>query len=235
MDQEKTYKWIQDRLRELNAGTIAEADFRQLETLAKDDPFVADALEGYQSHPDLDHTEFLDSLTQKIKPFKRERRRWLIPNLTVTAVAASLILIVGFYAVMTRMSTNENKDMANVAAEHQLSIEKSGDTFSIVPNEENNLAAAESSQPSGPVDEPRLETSRQSVSKPATTKEDKKSSNTTQSAKTTIADQPVDIVDTKTKGVSPPFGTEPVQTKSEEHLAAPAAAEAKTQDIMPIR
>ena len=227
MDQEKTYKWIQDRLRELNAGTIAEADFRQLETLAKDDPFVADALEGYQSHPDLDHTEFLDSLTQKIKPFKRERRRWLIPNLTVTAVAASLILIVGFYAVMTRMSTNENKDMANVAAEHQLSIEKSGDTFSIVPNEENNLAAAESSQPAGPIEEPRLETSRQSVSKPATTKEDKKSSNTTQSAKTTIADQPVDIVDTKTKGVSPPFGTEPVQTKSEEHLAAPAAAEAK--------
>jgi hypothetical protein len=48
LDQQKTISGFRIGSRELNAGTIAEADFRQLETLAKDDPFVADALEGYQ-------------------------------------------------------------------------------------------------------------------------------------------------------------------------------------------
>jgi hypothetical protein len=70
LDQERTYKWIQDRLRELNAGTITDADFRQLESMAKDDPFVADALEGYQVHAQTDHASYLDSLTTRIKAQK---------------------------------------------------------------------------------------------------------------------------------------------------------------------
>jgi hypothetical protein len=55
--------------------------------------------------------------------------------------------------------------MAGADTEHQLSLEKSGDTFSIVPNEDHDIVAAESSQPAGSVDEPRREMSRPSASK----------------------------------------------------------------------
>ena len=228
MDQEKTYKWIQDRLRELNAGTIAAADFHQLETMAKDDPFIADALEGYQLHPDLDHTGYLDSLTQKIKPYKRERRRWLIPNLTVTAVAASLILIVGFYAVMTRLATKPDEGLANATtSEHALSIEKSGDTVAIVPDEKNTIAAAEPSQPAAAAEVPRPESMRKSVTKPSSAKENKKEISASDATRSQPADENFDIEDTKTKGVSPPYGTESVQEKMDKQLAATAAAEEK--------
>lgn len=228
MDQEKTYKWVQDRLRELNAGTIAEADFHQLETLAKDDPFVADALEGYQSHPDLNHSEYLDSLTQKIKPYKRERRRWLIPNLTVTAVAASLILIVGFYAVMTRLSTKHDEGLANAtSAEHALSIEKSGDTVAIVPDQENTIASAEPSQPVAAAEVPRPETMRKSVTKPSSVKADKKEVAASETTRSKPADETYAIEDTKTKGVSPPYGKDSGQTKMNDQTATPALATEK--------
>jgi hypothetical protein len=227
LDQEKTYKWIQDRLRELNAGTITEVDFHQLETLAKEDPFVADALEGYQLHPDFDHTESLDSLAKKIKPFKLKRRRWLIPNLTVTAVAASLILIVGFYAVMTRISTRENKDLAGAASEHQLGIEKSGDTFAIVPDKENSIVAAEPDQPIAAAEATRSEIQRKSVEKPSSAKADKKEIAATSRTRSQPADETYAIEDTKTKGVSPPYGNETDQNILDKQPAVLAETEAK--------
>ena len=103
MDQEQTYKWIQERLRQLNSGTLSEADRLRLVEIAREDPFVADALEGFDAHPDIAHAEHLDALAKKIKPAPRLRRRWLIPNLTVTAVAASVLLIVATYMVITRI------------------------------------------------------------------------------------------------------------------------------------
>ena len=103
MDQELTYKWIQERLRELNSGTLSEQDRLRLVEIAKHDPFVSDALEGFHAHPDEEHAQHLQAITAKIKQPKRERRRWLIPNLTVTAIAASILLIVATYAVITRI------------------------------------------------------------------------------------------------------------------------------------
>jgi TonB family protein len=107
MAREETYKWVQDRLRELHAGNISVDDRQQLLRMAQHDPFIADALEGFESHPHYPHLRTLDTLTMRIQPVKRARRRWLIPNLTVTAVAASLILIVGFWAVMSRINKDD--------------------------------------------------------------------------------------------------------------------------------
>lgn len=111
MDQELTYKWIQERLRELHSGTLSEQDRLRLVQIAKDDPFVSDALEGFHAHPDEAHTQHLDAIAAKIKPHVRERRRWLIPNLTVTAIAASILLIVATYAVITRMEKSSDETL----------------------------------------------------------------------------------------------------------------------------
>jgi len=71
LDQELTYKWIQERLRELHSGTLSEQDRLRLVEIAKDDPFVSDALEGFHAHPDEAHAEHLDAIAAKIKQTKR--------------------------------------------------------------------------------------------------------------------------------------------------------------------
>ncbi|HSF88873.1 MAG TPA: carboxypeptidase-like regulatory domain-containing protein [Saprospiraceae bacterium] len=111
MDQELTYKWIQERLRELHSGTLSERDRLRLVEIAKEDPFVSDALEGFHAHPDEAHAEHLEAIAAKIKQTKRERRRWLMPNLTVTAIAASILLIVATYAVITRMEKSADETL----------------------------------------------------------------------------------------------------------------------------
>lgn len=106
-EQEQTYKWVQERLRQLHSGTLSEQDRLRLMDIAAHDPFVADALEGYTAHPEEEHGAYLEDLAGKIAHRKRERRRWLMPNLTITAIAASLLIIVATYAVITRI---EHKD-----------------------------------------------------------------------------------------------------------------------------
>lgn len=104
--------------------------------LASDDPFVADAVEGFRAHADQRHDAYLESLARKIQSHPRQRRRWLIPNLTVTAVAASLILIVGVWAVMNRLYKDQSKTMAAAETGHTLVIEGSGDTVILQPDAE---------------------------------------------------------------------------------------------------
>lgn len=121
MDQERTYKWIQDRLRELHSGTLSEQDLARLKEMALTDPFIADAMEGFYAHPDIEHANRLYVIEQKIKQTKRERRRWLVPNLTVTAIAASVMVIVATYAVISRMQKDNEETLLVFVAPDSLS------------------------------------------------------------------------------------------------------------------
>jgi TonB family protein len=126
MAPENTYKWVQDRLRELHSGALSGDDLRRLHALAKEDPFIADALEGFSQHPTHSHDTTLDRLASRIRPVKRERRRWLMPNLTVTAVAASLMIIVGVWAVINRM--DKEAEFAVVETSHEITIDPFADS-----------------------------------------------------------------------------------------------------------
>ena len=133
MDQERTYKWIQDRLRELHSGTLSEQDLARLKEMARTDPFIADAMEGFYAHPGSEHATRLHSIEQKIKQTKRERRRWLVPNLTVTAIAASVMVIVATYAVISRMQKDNEETLFVFVAPDSLSTTDST-TDSITPD-----------------------------------------------------------------------------------------------------
>lgn len=100
---------MQARLREIDSGTLSEKDFARLKEIAREDPFVADALEGFNAHPHAGHTDHLIAIEEKIKVYKRERRRWLVPNLAVTAIAACLMLLIGAYAVIMRMDNEPSE------------------------------------------------------------------------------------------------------------------------------
>src|SRR5687768_8288310 len=103
LEQERTYKWIQDRLRELHSGTLSEADRAQLEEIAGQDEFVRDALEGYRSAARHDHTKSLHTLSHQIRNKSVAKRRKLFPSTrqwVVQAVAASLVLILVTWTVI---------------------------------------------------------------------------------------------------------------------------------------
>ncbi len=103
MEQERTYKWIQDRLRDLRSGTISEEDRLHLEEIARTDPFIQDAMEGYIAHKDLDHSALLKVLSQRIENKKYSRRPKLLPlsrGWLAPAVAALFVIILGTWAVI---------------------------------------------------------------------------------------------------------------------------------------
>ncbi|MBK9982176.1 MAG: carboxypeptidase-like regulatory domain-containing protein [Saprospiraceae bacterium] len=138
MDQEKTYKWIQDRIRDLHAGTLTAEDRQRMEELAKTDPFVQDAMEGYQANPDHDHSVLLKVIAGRIQRKNESRRPKILPlskGWVIPAVAASLVLILATWAVMFYIE--KQGDAVFVAAEPK------GST-SIEHSTEVNLSEADS-------------------------------------------------------------------------------------------
>ncbi|MEP6794652.1 MAG: carboxypeptidase-like regulatory domain-containing protein [Saprospiraceae bacterium] len=118
MDQEKTYKWIQDRIHDLHAGTLTAEDRLRMEELAKTDPFVQDAMEGYQANPDHDHSVLLKVIADRIQQKNASRRPKILPlskGWIIPAVAASLVLILATWAVMFYIE--KQGDAVFVAAE----------------------------------------------------------------------------------------------------------------------
>lgn len=152
MAQELTYKWVQDRLRDLHAGKLSAKDKARLESIALQDPFVADALEGYKAHPDAMHDAYLAALAEKIRHAPRERRRWLIPNLTVTAIAASVMLIIATYAVITRMAPTSEESLTVILNTDSLDLQDSLPAGTVVWSESDKAMAEDL------LDEPVTET-----------------------------------------------------------------------------
>jgi len=118
LDQEKTYKWIQDRMRDLHAGRLSAEDRVFMEELAKTDPFVKDAMEGYQENAHHDHSVLLKVISDRIQNKKASGRPKILPlskGWLIPAVAASLVLILATWVVMFYIE--KQGDAAFVAAE----------------------------------------------------------------------------------------------------------------------
>lgn len=104
-----TYDWIGARLRDLSAGKLLPADEARLRHIAQTDPFVAEALEGYFTVPSEKHTRLLRQIDRRIRKPYRNARRWLIPNLSVTAIAAVFMILLGTWAVLHWAIPKESK------------------------------------------------------------------------------------------------------------------------------
>lgn len=79
-------------LRKWRTGDFTRADEREMWTLAADDPFRQEAMEGMLEHPEMDHVAALSTLRAGIRE-KRRKRLAGFPQLL--AVAAALVLIFG--------------------------------------------------------------------------------------------------------------------------------------------
>ena len=145
MDQEKTYKWIQDRLRDLHSGTLSEADRLHLEEIAKSDPFIADALEGYQTHAGHNHSVLLKVIAQRIQNKNVERRPKLLPlsrGLVLQAIAASFVLILATWAVLYYVQIQNDPSVAAVETSDSSATEHSTEVEITYPDSSNEELAA---------------------------------------------------------------------------------------------
>lgn len=85
----------QELLRRWLAG---KADGNQLQQSATDDPFLADALEGYKAFPQGKHLERTTQLQAKLrKRYQQPQRRALLVYLPRVAAAAILLIAVGLW------------------------------------------------------------------------------------------------------------------------------------------
>ncbi|MEP6648117.1 MAG: carboxypeptidase-like regulatory domain-containing protein [Saprospiraceae bacterium] len=120
MDQEKTYKWVQDRIHDLHAGTLSAEDRIRMNELAKTDPFVRDAMEGYESNTGYDHSLLLKIISDRIRQKNSARRTKIIPlskGWLIPSIAASLVLILATWVVFYYVE--KQGDAVFVSAEPQ--------------------------------------------------------------------------------------------------------------------
>lgn len=94
MNQQPTYNPLELLRRWVRGDTPLEEE-RQLEQLAEDDPFLAEALEGYRRHPEGRHTEWLEQLKGRLRERSRKRKGMLFYLPRVAAAAVVLALAAG--------------------------------------------------------------------------------------------------------------------------------------------
>lgn len=79
-----------DLLQKWQEGNFTRSDEQELQALTRADDFRREAWEGFQMHPEEDHSARLAALRARIQPGKAVRRVLLPP---ITAVAAVLVLL----------------------------------------------------------------------------------------------------------------------------------------------
>ena len=135
----------QELLNKLISGEITEAERQILQRASLDDPFLADALEGYSLN-DYD-AKAVNELREKIQPKKERRSRQIY--LRIASVAASLLLLVAFSfwffqnsQESIKLSTAEKSVAKNEASEINLASDTESQKEGILPNPSEEVAVS---------------------------------------------------------------------------------------------
>ncbi|MCB0596999.1 MAG: TonB family protein [Lewinellaceae bacterium] len=122
MNQQPTYNPL-ELLRRWVRGETPLGEERQLEQLAEEDSFLAEALEGYRLHPEGQHAERVERVKARLRERSRKKRGGIfyLPRLAAAAIALALT-VGGFWYI--------NQDGANLSAFaiEEKQAEKSVDT-----------------------------------------------------------------------------------------------------------
>ncbi|RMG78569.1 MAG: TonB family protein [Bacteroidetes bacterium] len=90
-------------------------DERQLEAAARQDPFLAEAFDGYRNMPDAPHLEDLTALRQRLLQKRQLRNRWLF---WLRRGAAAAVLLLGVVFAWNQFSKNESAASPDSFAEN---------------------------------------------------------------------------------------------------------------------
>lgn len=121
------------------SGDLRYSETAPLEKDAAADPFLADALEGYQSFPQSDHLQRLASLQKRLDQRTEQKKSAIVVWLPRIA-AAAVVLIVGLVALRFFLTpTISTENIAQLNQSTTETIEKLGD--SIVEKKEEDPGA----------------------------------------------------------------------------------------------
>lgn len=138
---------IRSLLQKWLSGDIRKQEEKQLYQLAKDDPFLNDALEGFEQFPELNHEASVNRLKDKLRQNTQKKRRSIIYSMPRLAAAIALLLIAG----MSWWWINSPQAEANLAQEIETS------TNLEIPNTDEAISETAEADETAPTSEPAEE------------------------------------------------------------------------------
>ncbi|MEO0340365.1 MAG: hypothetical protein AAF242_14290 [Bacteroidota bacterium] len=96
-------------LRKWILGTIGAKEEAELDQHSKDEPFLADAMEGYRSTPTHDHQQTLDRLRNRLHHKTEAKKNRIIP-LPIRSIAAIGLLLLGLTLIWRWSLYSTNND-----------------------------------------------------------------------------------------------------------------------------
>lgn len=143
-EAENKHGWLL-LLRKWLRGDATHTDEAELETRARTDEFLAEAIEGYREFPDDDHQWHLDNIRQRLCRKKNKRPQVLI-YLPKVAAAVLVVAVAGW----TLMTLVNRHDAELAQADEKISAQPPNETTlkfydaqEISPSENEALAPAE--------------------------------------------------------------------------------------------
>jgi len=123
--QRQQHKGLLKLLQKWLKGEATWKEENQLSKLAEEDAFLADALQGYQSVPESDHSAKIEKLREKLSP---DQKKVAIFSLPLMRVAASIAIIVFAIATLWYLNREPQNKLADVSMETQEEAEKGSGT-----------------------------------------------------------------------------------------------------------
>lgn len=119
-------------LRRWLSGEARASDERALDAAVRDDPFVAEAMEGYRAFADADHAAHLEKLRNRLREKSASKKRgglYLLPR--AAAIAASVLLVGA--ATWWLLQEKSDAKLANVANEQARTEAPAAEPLADVP------------------------------------------------------------------------------------------------------
>lgn len=155
---------INQILRRWLRGDVKRSEEAELEAAAREDEFLAGAMEGYRQQPADDHAARLAKLRQQLRQ-QPARRRVGIPLWRVAAAVAILVVALGILWIGT-----DSSRMGDLAMENQAAPEKEqpAQTKEAPATAAEELAESEEVLPTAPADPPAPSASSPKRTEPGT-------------------------------------------------------------------
>jgi len=128
-------------------GELSGTDMQKLEQRALDDPFLADAMEGFDEFP-IAKNDLVD-LTERLKDKTQSstfQKKGIVSSFTYWSIAASTIILIGIFSIYLNQLEEENKPVILSENKEKIYVPKREDLILDTTSEESQELIKEKPQ-----------------------------------------------------------------------------------------
>ena len=179
-------------LRRWLIGNANPEESRQLKQWAKDDPFLSDAMEGYQAFPDADHSQNLERMRSRLKKnYSGKKRSVIFVSFSKYAAAAAVVLLLGLMTWMWLQPAQMELALDNAQALPETEVPAPMEEKLAMEEVESDESAPVASVPAPITADKRKEPKKDIVSAPKTTPPIAKPENKTSEITDELSSEPI--------------------------------------------